>query len=477
MHLSLKTLLSTSLSSLLPTTSSSLLLVFSFLNILIGISETNFYRLALYFFILINEMFAFRIIIKIQKNTKRINVFLYRELFNLLANILIIISTLLVNNPGNKQFINGITIASSQFIYLDIFKYRLSKFASLVFLSVLLPLALSLDILDYFVIYLACLIFILEDLRQKLKGANNKENKIKGPISMRDARSKDIPYFFWKDSSDQIYIVERNLKITCLNQYEKSFSHTSTSPRSTELNNMIKIIKESKYYIKRQFVKSPSPSEIFEEILKNDNNKEGLDLGEILNIFFSNNSPHTIIASLYSEEGEREVLYFTKMGENVILKIKKDLFFLDCKKSHQIIKNNSKAIAFVAHEFRTPLNCIVSMLQTMDQVVDMNITMDYIAPAVTSSKFLLNLVNDLLDISQIEAGTFKLVPVEFELHVLLEDTLQIVGYQARKRGLSLIFELDPQVKKVKTDPNRLRQVITNLLSKTLFLIFIFLKCF
>lgn len=89
-------------------------------------------------------------------------------------------------------------------------------------------------------------------------------------------------------------------------------------------------------------------------------------------------------------------------------------------------------------------------------------------PALTSSKFLLNLVNDMLDLAQLEAGTFKLIIIDFDFWGLMKDCLQIIKIQARNRGIFLNLDIKPEVKKiVKSDPNRIRQVTYNLLSKKL----------
>ena len=72
--------------------------------------------------------------------------------------------------------------------------------------------------------------------------------------------------------------------------------------------------------------------------------------------------------------------------------------------------------------------------------------------------------NDLLDIAQIEAETFKLVIAEFELLFLLRDTIQMVTYQANKRKLEIRVDFDASIETIRSDPNRIRQILINLLS-------------
>lgn len=132
-------------------------------------------------------------------------------------------------------------------------------------------------------------------------------------------------------------------------------------------------------------------------------------------------------------------------------------------------ENQTKTISFVSHEFRTPLNCIVGMLQNLEQSIEPFLVNSCVHPALTSSKFLLNLVNDFLDIAQLQANTFKLVYVEFDLHRLLEDTIQVISIQAENRGLQLNLKKNHNINLIKSDPNRIRQIITNLLGSKIFI--------
>ena len=69
------------------------------------------------------------------------------------------------------------------------------------------------------------------------------------------------------------------------------------------------------------------------------------------------------------------------------------------------------------------------------------------------------------DILQLASGSFRLVENDFELSFLLEDTLQMVAFQAQQRGIELKINMDPKIKsRVRNDPNRIRQIVTNFLS-------------
>ena len=93
---------------------------------------------------------------------------------------------------------------------------------------------------------------------------------------------------------------------------------------------------------------------------------------------------------------------------------------------------------------------------------------NFVLPALTSSEFLLNLLNDLLDVSQIQNGRFKLVYLEFNLRVLLTDILTLFTFMARSKGITFFFTWDEKIPDlIKTDGNRIRQIITNLIGNAM----------
>ena len=101
--------------------------------------------------------------------------------------------------------------------------------------------------------------------------------------------------------------------------------------------------------------------------------------------------------------------------------------------------NKTKAVSYVSHEMRTPLNCIIGMLNMMEPVLEEKNVEEYLLPALSSAKFLLNLLNDLLDVAQIQAGTFKLVLVEIELKQLLFDVLSMIEIQAKVKKKYIFY--------------------------------------
>jgi diguanylate cyclase (GGDEF)-like protein len=119
--------------------------------------------------------------------------------------------------------------------------------------------------------------------------------------------------------------------------------------------------------------------------------------------------------------------------------------------------------ATVSHEVRTPLNGVVGML---DMLKEMNLNKrqaECVDVAWNSSRTLIELINNILDFSKMEAGKLSLEEVEFDLRRLLEEVIELVAKQAQQRDVELGYLLTPGVPdRVLGDSLRLRQVLINL---------------
>lgn len=123
----------------------------------------------------------------------------------------------------------------------------------------------------------------------------------------------------------------------------------------------------------------------------------------------------------------------------------------------------SEFLAKMSHEIRTPLNGIIGMLDLLAGTEVTSKQDHYVRIAKSSADSLLNLINDILDFSKIEAGKLELESVEFDLPLLLEDVAEMFVHRARAKGLELTCRILPDVPtRVLGDPERLRQVLSNL---------------
>jgi signal transduction histidine kinase/CheY-like chemotaxis protein len=130
-------------------------------------------------------------------------------------------------------------------------------------------------------------------------------------------------------------------------------------------------------------------------------------------------------------------------------------------------QHKSEFLASMSHELRTPLNAIIGFSEVLLERMfgELNERQDdYLRDIWSSGKHLLELLNDILDLSKIEAGQMVLNRSQFVVRESLENCLSMVRERALKQRISLSLEVDPQVGVLDADRLRFRQVVLNLLS-------------
>ena len=140
------------------------------------------------------------------------------------------------------------------------------------------------------------------------------------------------------------------------------------------------------------------------------------------------------------------------------------------EKSHLLeiaSRHKSEFLANMSHELRTPLNAIIGFSQVLRQRLFGPINEkqeEYLDDILSSGHHLLSLINDVLDLSKVEAGQVELEVATFSLREALERGVVMVREPATKRGVAVALELAPDVDLVDGDERRFRQVVFNLLS-------------
>jgi two-component system, sensor histidine kinase and response regulator len=126
-------------------------------------------------------------------------------------------------------------------------------------------------------------------------------------------------------------------------------------------------------------------------------------------------------------------------------------------------RSKSQFLANMSHEIRTPMNAILGMTTLLQKSPLTERQRGYLAQLGSSARLLLGIIDDILDLSRIEAGKLGLVTGEFSLDVLLTELTSLVGHRAREKHLDVLFDVAPGLPTTLIgDAMRLQQVLTNL---------------
>jgi signal transduction histidine kinase len=133
-------------------------------------------------------------------------------------------------------------------------------------------------------------------------------------------------------------------------------------------------------------------------------------------------------------------------------------------------RHKSEFLANMSHELRTPLNAIIGFSEALTERMfgDLNEKQDeYLKDIYASGHHLLSLINDILDLSKIEAGRMELELTDFDLPQAILDALTLVRERAGRRGLALHQVIDERLGQIRGDERKIKQVLLNLLSNAL----------
>jgi len=133
-------------------------------------------------------------------------------------------------------------------------------------------------------------------------------------------------------------------------------------------------------------------------------------------------------------------------------------------------QHKSEFLANMSHELRTPLNAIIGFSEVLGERMfgELNEKQEeYLKDIHASGQHLLSLINDILDLSKIEAGRMELELTDFHLPTALDNALTLVRERAGRRGIALHMSIDERLDQVRADERKIRQVVLNLLSNAI----------
>jgi len=130
-------------------------------------------------------------------------------------------------------------------------------------------------------------------------------------------------------------------------------------------------------------------------------------------------------------------------------------------------RTKSEFLANMSHELRTPLNHIIGFTELVldKNFGDLNeVQEEYLNDVHHSSRHLLSLINDILDLSKVEANKLELEPSDVDLRMLLENSLTMIKEKALKHAIKLLINMDGIPETITADERKLKQIVYNLLS-------------
>jgi PAS domain S-box-containing protein len=262
-------------------------------------------------------------------------------------------------------------------------------------------------------------------------------------------------------ANDAIFIADTHGTIIEVNK--KSCEFTGYTREELLSKKLIDFVKSSEREKNRKMfaqVEEGISTENFETTLIR---KDGTAMTILLNMVMSEFSGERIIQGIARDITQRKIM--EKERESYIKALEK----LN-EKLAEADKLKTQFLATMSHELRTPLNSIIGftdiILAGMSGPISEEVR-EQLEIVSGSSKHLLNLINDILDLSRIESGKLELILTTFTLEDIIQEVVRIHSPMAKEKSLQLSYDLQPGLPSITNDKTRIKQILMNLVNNAI----------
>ncbi len=168
---------------------------------------------------------------------------------------------------------------------------------------------------------------------------------------------------------------------------------------------------------------------------------------------------------------DKEVALLNTFADQAVIAIENVRLFNEIQDKNRQLEvanqHKSEFLANMSHELRTPLNAVIGFSEVLQQRMFGELTDkqgEYIDDIHASGKHLLSLINDILDLSKVEAGRMELDVTTFSVPMAIDNALTLIRERAGRHGIALECVIDPAVGDIDADERKMKQILLNLLS-------------